>query len=779
MRGARAAPITAVLAMALVVVSVPAQAASPQRPSWGDATLEGPPVAVGFVSGGRIVYGTGDAGSVAGSSGAACSIQDGDADLFVFSFPRGPGCLDAVDTSGTELGREGIISLTAAKEGERVVVGLAPSSVPEATPVDLVAYDVEDGNLTQAYTRDVGGPVLLLASDPTGSRVMAAVQTDPNPGQASYRLAVLDEDGRRETRSQLRGLPSSIDVSTNGRYVAIGGNYTSGNTTFGWAHLYDLSQPEDENPVLSREFRRARGGVVTSVAVTAAGALYAGHADGQLTFPRADATDLTIQVGNGTTSVDAHDGIVAAAAGSTVLRLSGQSDALRGAWNATLAGTVAETIVHRPYIFVRAGDLTAFSPTGATLWSVPGGAVVAPNGTALGLAVGQRGSTQATGTQTSTLTARQLHRSAQISLADAPPTISPGGIAITNITIRNDGAAILDASLTSQGSEDVRIRTAPERFTLLPGRNRTIQATISVGHGASPGAREIPVTLSSRPSVDSRANLTIDVGTRTNVTVALEPGTIDDPAVSPGQDITTRFIVDNDGNADVRVRVSLEQAVSRGSPWEAELSPSGTITIPQGTRTTVRLDATVPQDARDGTVNRMVVRATTSAGSTAASITFTVNPFQALSLEPQSITKQIAPGDTVSYDFRVRNLGSVPANVSIDAQALNENGTAYVPADWGIVLDRSQARIRAGASAPVTLELTAPANGTTGESLRVQLLATSAQGARTSSIAYGFVDASLAGDDEQPKRDPLPVLLPLSAIVLAGLALRRWRYGNV
>lgn len=773
----------ALAAVALALVAAGSATAEEPEPSpWAPATVEGDPAGVGFVAGEGVVYGTTDAGGLGQDPNVACSVQDGDADLFVFTFPNATGCVDAVDASGQQVGREGVTALASAEDRGRIVVGLSPSDSPQAINADLVAYDVENGSLTRAFARGTGGPVLELDTDADGERFLAAAQNGPRPAEASYRLHVLGPDGDRLERFALKGFVRDVAISENARWAAVGGNYTTQGTTFGWVHLYDLSRSADQNPVLEREFQRPRGGTVTSVAVTDDGRLYTGHLDGEVTVPRTDATDQTLTVANASASVAvSSDGTVAAAgAGSTLVRLSGAPARLDTAWSTQLNGTSPDVEVRSPYVYAFTADVEAFDDRGQPLFTIPGGPVAAVNGTGLGLAIGQTGAPGTTGAQTSQLSAFELDRNASIEFPDPTPTISPGGVGLVNVTLTNEGAAVLNATIAQADDETIEVSPALERFRLLPGTERTIQATLSVPRDTPPGPQNVTVDVLSRPRVNTTGNLTVDVGTQTEVSVALEPGTIEDRTVVQGQSLTVRFLVRNQGNADAEVRLNALQAVSDGPTWPIKLSPDGKITVPPNTRTTARLDVTVPQDVPNGTRNRFVFRAGTDAGVSAATVTFTVNPFEALSLSPQSITKQMAPGATQSYTYELSNPGSVAANVTIDAQALDENGSAYVPSQWGVVLQRSQVVLEPGETRTVTLEITGPTNATEGESLRVQVLAATGDGTRASSLAYGVVDPALAEPpEEQPKRDPIPVWAPLVALLAAGVLLRRGDYDNL
>lgn len=784
MRGPGIAGLLVLAGLALILAGLPGQATSPQQPSWSPATLQGGPVGVGFLAGENatyIAYGTGDAGSSTNVGTGACTAQGGDADFYLFHVEE--GCVEARDASGSEVGREGVIALTTAERADRVTISLAPSSVPQAQDANLVALDLEGGNLSTAFTKSLPGPVLVLDTDVDGQRLVAGFQRGERPATASYRMNVYALDGERTHGFSLRGTPRAVDLSANARYIAIGGNYTSGNTTFGWVHVYDLAKSNDANPVLTREFKRAQGGIVASVAVTDEGRTYTAHRDGQVAALRSGRSPLTLQVGNGTAHVAASpDGsLVVAAAGGQAARLTGVPEQLAAAWTAPVNGTARDVIVRAPHVFVVADETTGLAPGGVQLWTTAGGALGTASADGLTLALGQDAGTTSGGAQLSQLAGAILHRGTNLTQADAPPTVPPGGVGVVNLTLTNSGAAILNATVQAEAVPHARVDIAPDRVTVLPGRERTLKAAVQVDTDAQPGPTRIPLTVTGTPAVEARTNLTVDVGARTNVSLFLEPGTISEQAVARGQSITVRFLVSNQGNTPATAQLALRQSLTRGASWPATLSPSGAVEVPERTTTTVRLDVDVPEGAPNGTTNRLLVTARTDEGRASASLTLTVNPFQALSLSPQTITKRMAPGTSATYNFTVQNLGSIPANITLTAQAIDQTGDPYVPTDWGIALNRSEVSLSAGRSAGVRLQLTGPSNTTAADSnLRVQLLATTDKGVQASSLAFGVVDPALAADgDEEPKRDPIPFIAPLAALAAGAAFLRRCGHGKV
>ncbi len=761
-----------IAATALLLLTQPATAAPPEDPAWGELTMEGPPAAAGFISDDHLVYATGDAGStdVADGGDAACTIENGDADLFLMSWPNGTGCLQALETSDSELGREGVRALTTAPALGRVVVALAPAStggLGNPGP-GLRAWDLGDDELTQAWTAGTGGSVLQLDTDPAGTRTLITVDQG-----TSFAVRVYDAVGERTGEAQLPGNPRTLSVSDNARFAAVGGNVTRGNASFGWIQVFDLTDGEP-TPIIEEEIERARTGIVASLAITDEAITYAGTAGGTLFLFEQDRSPRDLSVGNGTVHVDAsRDGsVITAAVGDRVTRVALEDDGLRGQWTRSINGSATSIALRGPYIHVTADTLNALSTDGQRLWETTRAQLVATNRTGLGIALADPQGGTTGGPELSSLTGAVVFGALEAIQPNEATPVSPGDVGIANVTLRNTGAAILAIDVDAQAPRGVTI-TPAESLVLRPGENRTVPLTIEVERTVSPGDRDIPVRFVTQPKTNASIQLAIDVGIATDIRISLEPGTVADQSVIQGQNITVRTLVRNLGNAETRVTLEAQQILSQGENWPLTLEPSGTITVEPGTVRTVRIDVQVPNQAANGTQNRVLLRGITQAGAAAASFDLTVNPFEILDLSPQIRTKTVAPGGVATYAFSVANLGSVATNVTLDAQALDENGEPYVPQRWGLVFDRTNATIPAGDAASLNLEIAAPSNATDAESLRVRILAVSEGGATDTSLAFAVVDMTLASDPEEPKREPLGPLVALTAMALASLALKR------
>ncbi len=763
--------------VALVLLAIPAAGEPPEDARWGSTTIPGDPVGTGFLSGGFIAYATSNSPGPLGGDGAPCADADAGADLYLFTYPNGTGCTQALDAAGGDGGATAT-ALTTAERAGRVILGVHNPAPPvggeESTQVK--AFDLDEAALEPAFTRSTPGRVLDLDADARGQRAAATIEADTG----SYRLTVYAPDGSRSLNERLPDQVQAVDVSANARYVAVGGNLTTNGTSFGWVQVYDLGAEDPEDPIIDRELERVNGGVVTSVAVTDDGRVFAGSQDGIVTYLTRDGNERTHDVGQGAAHVatDPGGGHVLAGAGANVSRLGGLPDRLDATWNRSANGTVQEVIVRGDYRYAIADRTSAFDARGHELWTTASGHTVASRTDGRGLAVLQEGSSSGE----STAAARQIHAAAALNQTTEIRRVSPGDVARVNVTVDNQGAAILNGTLAKSLRQGPALTVSPPALTINPGANATLTATLELPRDQRPGLLRVPVELETQPFVDVRGNLTVDVGRAPNVTARLEPGTVRDQAVVQGQQITVRLLVSNFGNADETVRLGARQTVSSVDAWPVTLDPSGTITVAQGSTTTVTATVTVPQAAPNGTTNQLVLRAASEDRASAAALTFTVNPFEAVELSPQTITKTMAPGASQSYTLTLANLGSVPANVTLDATALDDEGQAYIPVEWGVVLGASNIELAADATRTFDLEISAPPNVTSTQSVRVQLLATTDGGARASAIAFGVVDPALASDDdddETPRREPLGVLAPLAGMALAAALIRRSHDGNL
>lgn len=763
----------------LALWAAPTGAEPPEDAEWGSITVEGAPVDVGYLADGALVYATTGSDKVP-TTEADCTLDTETPDLFLVSFPDGPGCLDAIDTSGQA---EGVASLATSSEADVALVALPIDGSGTLSADNLFLYERDDENLTEAWRMRVGGEPVDVAVSPDGDRAAVTLQT----GSGNHRLRVLSADGQTQLDTRLPGQPRSLTIADNARYVAIGGNQTEDGESLGWVNLYDMSQDEGDEAVVERTIPRPRAGIVTSIATTDGGQLYAGLFDGTVRWVRQQGNDREVSVPTGQADpahvdVGADGEPLFASAGNETARIATAEGSLATDWRTRVNGTAEAAIVRAPHLFAVAETVNALDAEGDRAWEITAGPVVGVNATGLGAAVATETTSGAAAARTSMLEGRVLHRNLSLDQPE-PITVTPGGVARGNVTLTNTGAAILNLTPTAR-DEGLRVHATPSPVQLTPGQTRTLAFTVEADHAASPGERSIPIDLQARPSVDHDPRLSVEVTSQPNVTVELSGGEVGDRDVTQGQTVNVRLDLRNRGNAEAEVGLSLLQTVD--DPWPSRVAPQETITVPPSSLTTARVEIDVPAGVPNGTENRVIVRGDSEQGASAVQVNFTVNPFQVVRLRPNSISQEMAPGDTRPYDLSVENLGSVEADVRLRLQPLDRDGRPCLPTAWGLTLGASRVTVPAQGSQPVRVEVSAPPelpvpgvqNGTTGctddaqrPSLRVELQVRSDEGSGDESVLFANVDPALAQEPEEPSqnRESFPGLAVL-ALVLAGSA---------
>jgi hypothetical protein len=753
--------------VALAFLTVTAQAEPPRESSWGSVDAPGEPVDAGFADAGYVAFA---AGVSPGVDTGDCPSDTGSVDLFLVTFPDGDGCVASVDTSQNR----DIEAIATADELDRVFVALAPTDAAIEGP-NVFAYDVGDGSFTEAWSDQLPGPVLAVDADPQPRNVPIAFE-NPDATQP-FRLTVFDENGERTDSFGLPGEPFDLQLSESGHYVAVGGNLTQDGEELGWAQLYDLDAAKQQNPLLDRKIREPREGVTVSVAASNRGGMAAGSLGGDVRFFQQNGSAQPVFVDNDAARVDvtADGKQVIAAAGSTVASLTPSRNALTEDWNRTVNATADQIERVGPHTFVRAGNVHAFGPDGQRLWETTGGEVLAVDTPGTGLAIGaERGG--GTGGPDSTVFGRVLEASLSLS-QNGTPTISPGSVGVVDATVDNRGSSFLNLTPTAPNASGVNVRSVPASFGVAPDRQADVAFRIDVAQEAPPGERTIEVAGNARPIDAPAGNITIDVGARSNVTLSLLGEAPRERSVTQEQTVRVRLLLENEGNTDADVEVDVVQGLSQGENWPVEIEPGKQVTIPGDARSTAVVALEVPVDAEDGTRNEIAIRASTNQGSSAIGLDLTVNPFRVLEIEPRTQTKQVAPGGTIPFNLSVLNKGSVDANVSLRASAIDEFGDPVPPVNqsWGIALNRSLATVAAGSGAPVEIELSAPGNVSQQDerSIRVQLVATAKDGTRATGTVSGVVDPALAAEDESPRREPFPGSIAVATTVAVTAAA--WR----
>lgn len=773
------AALGGLVVLALTLTAATALAAPPEETGWSPLFTEGPAVAVGFVQD-HVVVATGDAGTVGlQGSGGACSPtgEPEDADLFLIPFPDGEDCVDTLDT-GSALGQEGVVAAATAEHRGRVVVGLPRVLTGSGGSSNLAAYDLADGQLLAKWRVAAQGTVRLVAMDPNGTAVGVATRDGQGPS-AAHRLNHFDGGGVRKGSFTLPGAARAIDVSDNGRFLALGGNFTQGNASFGWASLYDLSRPTTQNPVHEQEVLEAVEGVVSSIAVSDGGRVVVGTAGGRvLVFaPSGSGVDLDVGDGPARVALDPTGEVVVAAAGESLVRITGLPERAEAAWDQPLNGSASAVVVRGPYIFAQAGALAAYDHVGQRLWERAPAELLAINATGRGIALA---STQAPPGATfkaeTSVVGAALVANLTLEQPAEPPVVSPGDIGVVNLTVTNVGSAILNASFVADVPPGLTITAFPDHVVLRPNASVPVQLAVEVGPHAVPGVVNVPLRIDAEPPVNTTVNVTIEVGRATRVTIDLAPDSPAEQAVVQGQQVGVNVVLRNAGNVEAGVSLEVVQFPTEGRAWAIDLEPGIEVPVQPDAVTTATVLLTVPETAENGTRNHLIIRAVAGEGSAAVDVDLTVNPFESLTISPDRITKKVAPGGTVGYLVTLTNVGTVPSNLTVAADPIDENDEPYVPAGWGVVLDDREALLVPDEGTSLRFEVSAPPGATSGDRLKVRVLARTADGVTAEAIAFAVVDESLDPGLEEPRREPLSPLLTVLALLVAAGSTGWWNH---
>jgi len=301
----------------------------------------------------------------------------------------------------------------------------------------------------------------------------------------------------------------------------------------------------------------------------------------------------------------------------------------------------------------------------------------------------------------------------QVTPSGAPPIVlgvkvtapsgkaaSPGESINYDFTVTNTGNTSDTYILTAESQNGWSVG-APSSVTVSAGGSETVAVTVTVPTGASGGSTD-DLTLTAT----SQTDLTIVNSDTTTTTVRLVSGVeVIAPAgqsVNSGESVSYDFAVTNAGNT------SDTYSLTASSPHGWSVSAPSSVTVSAGAGETVTVMVSVPSDAIAGTADHLTLTATSQ---TDTSIAYTATTTTTVVAVPERDVEVIAPvgqtaypGDSVSYDFLVRNPGEVYNTYSL---------TAYSPHGWSVSTP-SSVTVSAGASETVTVTVSVPADAIAG-----------------------------------------------------------------
>ncbi|MEM2907958.1 MAG: DNRLRE domain-containing protein, partial [Candidatus Hadarchaeales archaeon] len=208
------------------------------------------------------------------------------------------------------------------------------------------------------------------------------------------------------------------------------------------------------------------------------------------------------------------------------------------------------------------------------------------------------------------------------------------------------------------------------------------------------------------------------------VAVSISPSSQEAP---PGSVLSYAVVISNLGS----VEDTYALAVSDNAGWVLALSENS-LTLPAGGAATVALSVWVPDDAAGGEEDNVTVIVTGTGVSSSASCIARAAVVRAVGVSISPSEASGAPGETLSFEVVVKNLGNVD-----DAYALEATDAL----GWTLSLDDGALVIPRGENRAATLRVNIPDNLATSAADDIEVKATSLENAEVSSSATCVVHA--------------------------------------
>jgi uncharacterized membrane protein len=360
--------------------------------------------------------------------------------------------------------------------------------------------------------------------------------------------------------------------------------------------------------------------------------------------------------------------------------------------------------------------LSAVSDQGWTIDFTPNTPVLAPDATYPivvtvtvpgGATPGQEDITTVTATSdfdggvqdsaTDTTRIRQIH-----GLILSPNNIgsAPEGTVIDyHHTLENTGNGPDTFDLSSNSSNGWTTAVEPISVTLGPGESTQVTATLTIPGGTAGMMDVMEVSASSAisPSVSATAiNTTTVTGPPGGGGVSLEP---DNTGFGlAGEPLIYNHILTNTGDATNEFEIT----ATSSNGWDVFPDPE-IITLDAGESVPVGVFLVIPITATDGTVDTMVVAATSTITPTIFDTAINMTTVFTEQIAGVSIVPNIAataaPGETVVYTHTVQNLGN--AQDTINLEVISNQG-------WNVTVMPSSVNLIAGQQIDIEVSVDVP-----------------------------------------------------------------------
>ncbi|MBK9049926.1 MAG: right-handed parallel beta-helix repeat-containing protein [Chloroflexi bacterium] len=281
----------------------------------------------------------------------------------------------------------------------------------------------------------------------------------------------------------------------------------------------------------------------------------------------------------------------------------------------------------------------------------------------------------------------------------------PGTQQVYQHTVTNTGNITDTFMLTFVSSEGWGVVVTPVSVTLGTGQSETVQVTVDIPGGATPGTIDL-TTVTATSVFDAAATDTITDTTTVSGgggTSGVLIGPDNSDTALPGDILVYQHVITNTGTASD----NYDLTVLSSQGWTVDVGPDN-VTLGSGLTSVVVVTVTVPGGATPGTVDLTTVTATSTISPTvsdnATDTTTVLADGAGVSIGPDNAAIGV-PGTDVVYTHRITNTGNAADFFSFNITSSQ---------GWDVLYDPTFASLAAGESAPVTITVSVPAAATPG-----------------------------------------------------------------
>lgn len=357
--------------------------------------------------------------------------------------------------------------------------------------------------------------------------------------------------------------------------------------------------------------------------------------------------------------------------------------------------------------------------------------------------------------------------------------VKPGETARFTFTVTNTGS-IAD-NYTFLANFPVGWNGAgPDTVTLGPDKTATLNLTVDVPAGQSPGVYSVSVQIRSQYLATHGATNAAVAGPAHNFTiprsVVLNVTTLEEriPQLRAGGEQTVPVTIRNRGNAEGVVNLTVDQLLTRGSSWNVYFT-TPQVRIPGGAERIVNMVITAPNDAASGDRNDITIIAREGPiGQVANSearrlVTVYVDPKFGAELTAPNSSYEFAPGELRSILVKVLNTGNTDDVYNITT-TVTPSGVVN---DWRVSVDKTNVTIPRGESRTITVGVRPGVSDPREASLVVKAISKGSGESESSATTIALLPKQ-ATTTPETSLIPAPGLgIVLALVGLAAVAVRR------